>query len=320
MNRRGWFIPIIVFVVSLVFLFSYQNRQDVVSFADTTSLPPLLWSEASANITDMTYTGAGKTIKVHREGDDWFLPDSNSRKADSLYIHQNMSPFLEPLFENTVEVSPSTLTKYGIMEPYTSITLVTNDGKEHIIVKGSVSEDGRTYVYVPLTDTIYTMNNAAFETFSTDLNAWSSKDLLVFDLDNVKKIDLTYKGHSAQLLPKVTDERLTFTSNELDDRLVEEFLSFLHASKIQNFLAEEASDHVLSVYGFSNPLLKCTITLKSGETLSLTIGSVNETENICYAKVNGSSDIVGIPYFNLSQFNMLYSELQESSDDSSNKG
>ncbi len=309
MKRKGWLVPIIVFLISFVFLFSYQQKQEVVSFADTTNLPPIIWSEKSTHIVKVSFASAGKVIEAVREEDNWKLPTSDNRKADALYIYNVMTPFLEPLFEQVVETSPTDLTQYGIDDIASCITLYDANGHDYQIIKGKAFDEKSDYVYAPSTDTIYTMNNTAFRNISTNPNDWSSKELLSFEFANVKKINLTYKGHGATLIPITTESGVTLTSEELDERLANEFMNFLQTTKIQNFITEDADERVLSVYGFNSPLLKCTIQLKTGEVLSLTIGNVNEAENICYTQVNSSPAIVTIPYFNLSQFNILYSEL-----------
>ena len=309
MKRKGWLVPIIVFLISIIFLFSYQQKQEVVSFADTTNLPPILWSEKSTHIVKVSFASTGKVIEAVRDEDNWKLSTSDNRKADALYIYNVMTPILEPLFEQVIEASHTDLTQYGIDDIASRITLYDADGHDYQIIKGKAFDEKSDYVYAPSTDTIYTMNHSAFSNISTNPNDWSSKELLSFEFANVEKINLTYKGHGATLIPITTERRVTLTSEELDERLANEFMNFLQTTKIQSFITEDANEHVLSVYGFNSPLLKCTIQLKTGETLSLTIGNVNEAENICYTQVNNSPTIVTIPYFNLSQFNILYSEL-----------
>lgn len=315
MKQKGWLIPITVFLISIIVLFFYQQKQEVVSFADTTDLPPITWSKKSTDIVKVTYEAAGKVIETVREENDWSLSTSNNRKADALYIYNVITPFIEPLFEQVVAVSPSNLIDYGIDNMASSITLYDAEGNDYKVVKGNAFDEKSDYVYVPLTDSVYTMSNTAFSSISTTPNDWACKELLNFELTNVKKINLTYKGHAATLIANTTENGVELTSEELDSRLANEFMNFLQTAKIQSFITEEATDHVLSVYGFNAPLLKCTIHLKTGETLSLTIGNVNEEEGICYTQVNGSSEIVAIPYFNLSQFNILYSELHDKDHD-----
>ena len=315
MKQKGWFIPIIVFFISIIFLFFYQQKQDVVSFADTTDLPPITWSKNSTDIMKVTYEAAGKVMETVRNENDWILSTSNNRKADPLYIYNVITPFIEPLFEQIIAISPSNLESYGIDGMASSITLYDVEGNDYKVIKGNAFDEKSDYVYVPLTDSVYTMSNTAFGSISTNPNDWTSKDLVNFELDDLSKIDLVYKGHAATLVAVSTQHGISLTSNELDDRLANEFMNFLQTAKIQSFITEEATDHVLTVYGFHSPLLKCTIHLKTGETFSLTIGDVNEKEGICYTQMNDSPEIVTIPYFNLSQFNILYSELHDKDHD-----
>ena len=308
MKRKGWFIPILVFIFSFSILFIYQKSQNTVSLATTTDLAPILWSKAPTDITKVTYSNGDKEIKVIRQDDKWVLTDLNNKYADDLYIYSILEDFTQPIFEEVLEVNPASLVKYGIDENSPKLTLYDNNGSEYTLIKGDSIDTLTHYVYAPLSNTVYSMKNNSFSSLKSNETDWLNKQLLAFDLSSVTKISFSYKSIQATLTPNLVGNEIVFTSNNINDSLAAEFVHFLQTSKIEQFITDNAPDHVLNVYGFSTPSLKCTIYLNTGTTLSLTIGNINEDENICYATVNGSNNIVAIPFFDFSQFSALYAE------------
>ena len=321
MKRIGWTIPIIFFSICIVGLFSYQHKQQVL---DQKSLPIMasddiflnIWSNTATDVTQVTYTVNDKLIYAKRTEDSWYLPDLNNRLADSGYIYNSISPFLNPVLNNPTVVNSEDLSDYGIDNLSPKIKFYTSTGDMLEVVKGNSFDECYDYVYIPSTETIYTMDNTAFLNLTISPDAWLSKEILDFEPSNVALVDLVYKGHAATLTPIVKDNSISFDSQQFDETLSNEFIDFLTTLQIDKFITANNSDNVLDEYGFNSPTLDCTIDLKDGDTLSLIIGDINETEDICYAKVNGHEEIVTIPYFSLSNFNTLYTQFkQENSHD-----
>ncbi len=305
MKRKGWFIPIIVFVVSFVSLIFYQKRQDINTLADTTNMPPILWSKSVADITKVVYKHSGEQIVINRDKDNWFLTEPIQVEGDALYIYNVISAFKEPLFEEVVEASPTNLESYGIDELSTSITLYDNEGNEYMLVKGSPANPSDNYVYSPLSNTVYTMSQATFNVIKSDVNSWRDKNLLNFNKNEVKELILTLDGQNYTILPQEINSdpktQIFFTARNLNPTPINNFVSYLEASKIEKFITDTPDSAILDAYGFNHPSFQVIIKLKDGSSIGLTIGNVMKAENICYAKRNDSNSIYGITYFDLSQ-------------------
>jgi len=313
MKRKGWVIPILVFIISFSGLFFYQKTQNTVSLANTTELPPILWSESPSNINKITYSLGDHTITAIRDGQSFILSSFNNAQADDLYVYSILDDFSEPIFDDVIEVSPSDLSLYGIDESCATLTLYDVDGTAYSLIKGNSIDENLDYVYAPLSNTVYSMHSSTFADLKISELEWLNKQLLNFDSKNITKISFSYKSIDATLTPHTAaDGTVTFTSPNLNDSLAAEFVHFLETSRIEQFIANSATEHVLSVYGFNNPTLNCTIYLNDGSTLTLTIGNINKSENICYAMVNGNNSIIAIPFFDFSQFSALYAALVES--------
>lgn len=302
MKRKGWLIPIIVFFISIGCLVFYQQRQDINSLADTTTMTPILWSKASSDIVKIKYSQANNTIEAIREGSNWCITSPIKEKGDSAYIYNVIAPFTEPIFDSVVEISPSKLSAYGIDKNSPTITLYDQDNHEYIIQKGSAQDTLFTYVYTPMSDTIYTMAHNPFEAISTDITKWRSKELLSFDRQDITKVIISDGVNSYTLMPEETtiNNSTKFTSSELDSNFVETFIFFLESCKIQSFITDTSDESILEAYGFNNPFAKISFYLNTGEKVSLTIGNIVKEENLCYVKLADSSSIVAIPYFDLS--------------------
>lgn len=313
MKRKGWVVPILVFILSLSILFFYQKNQNTVSLANTTDIPPILWSESPSNIDKITYSYGNKTINAVYENSNWVLCDFNNQKADDLYIYNILNNFSEPIFNEVIEISPKDLSSYGIDDSCPTLSLYDTDGNQYTLVQGNSIDDTLSYIYAPLSDTVYSMNASIFSDLKISEVDWLNKQLLTFKTEEVSKISFSYKSLQATLMPTTSsDGTITFTSNNINDTLAEKFVYFLQTSKIEQFITTEANEHVLNIYGFNSPSLKCTIYLNTGDSLSLTIGNINDQENICYAMVGHNNSIVAIPYFDFSQFTSMYAALHGS--------
>ena len=312
MKRKGWFVPILVFIISFSGLFFYQRNQNSISLASTTDLPPILWSKSSSNINKITYSLGDKSISVTQKDSSWLLTNTQ-KHADDLYIYNILSHFSEPVFNKVIEISPKDFSCYGIDASSPTLTLYDNEDHEYTLVKGAAIDSNSDYVYAPLSNTIYSMNASTFSNLKINETEWVDKKLLNFNIEDVTKICFDYKSIQATLLPTISNNNaVTFTSQNISDNLANEFVHFLQTSKIEQFISSNVNAHVLEVYGFNSPNLKCTIYLNSGKTITLTIGNINENENICYAMINSNNSIVTIPFFDFSQFNAMYVALHES--------
>lgn len=309
MKRKGWLIPILVFVVSFVSLIFYQKRQDINTFADTTNMTPILWSESAADITKVIYKHSGQQIVASREDDNWFISEPIKAQGDALYIYNVISAFKSPLFEEMVEVSPANPESYGIDELSSSITLYDKEGHEYVLIKGNAANSLSDYIYAPISDTVYTMPQTAFSALKSDINNWRNKELLSFNKNDLTEVTLTLGGQSYTITPEkiMTGQQtqIFFAAQNLNPTTTNNFVSYLETSKIQKFITDSPDSAILEAYGFNKPSLKVKLKLSDGSSLGLTIGNVIKDENMCYAKCDDSNSIFGITYFDLSNLKVV---------------
>lgn len=299
MKRKGWFIPILFFILSITGLVFYQKRQDSESFATPTTLPPILWSESSRAIHKITFEEGQNNIEVVRESDFWRLHQPLNTPADNLLIYKILLSFREPSLTEVIEVNPLHLNDYGIHDFSPRITIYTTDQEVYELIRGDLSDSSHYYVYSPMAHTIYTMSKYHFDILQTDISAWRDKSLLSFDKENIASITLDIAQNTYKITPSTKDSEIIFEAEGLDEKTLNQFIDFLQVCKINHFITDLADPHLLKSYGFDSPSLRVLITLKSGEQLHILIGNILKQENICYTIINHSKSILAIPYFNL---------------------
>ncbi|MDF2878125.1 MAG: hypothetical protein K0S30_1221 [Clostridia bacterium] len=308
MKRKGWFIPILVFFISISGLIFYQKRQDAHSFAAATSLPPILWSETSSNINKIIFSEGGQEIEVIRSSQDWELSKPIIEKADNLFIHNIISSFKEPALVEVIDIEPTQLQNYGIDAFSPTVKLYTKDTHVYELIRGIPADAFNDYVYSPMSNTVYTMPQTAFKTLPTRLASWRDKSLLAFDQSDVEKIDLIYNNTAYTLTPVTNSLDIRFKADGLEEDVLNRLIDFLQISTIKDFITDQADSKLLTAYGFDNPTVKVKIFLKNSDILMLTIGNSIKTENLSYAQTNLSGNIVTMPYFDLSGLKTLSTE------------
>jgi len=301
MKRKGWFIPILVFFISISGLIFYQKQQDSPSFASTTNLPPILWSEAEANINKIEFSESGHKVQAVRASENWELSSPISSKADNFFIYNIILAFKEPVFTETIETDPAKLSDYGIDNLSPHLKLSTKDKDTYELIRGDLADTLHYYVYSPMSATIYTMPKSGFENIHTDLSMWRDKDLLTFNKKDITKLDITYNNTLYTTLPENQPLNTLFKSDVLDEKILNYLVDFLESCTIKEFITDTADSSLLPAYGFNAPSLKVKMTLNSGEILTFIMGISIKSENLCYAVINHSNSIVTIPYFDLSK-------------------
>lgn len=312
MNKKSWLVPIMVFILSLSALIFYQKGHDNISLATTLDITPNVWSLSSTDIRKVGYGDKGVWQAAVKENGVWTLPYNDNKLADELYIYSIIGNFAQPALEVVDTHADADLEKYGITESSSTVILYDNNGEEYALIRGNSASSTTTYVYCKLNHTVYTIPSNVFDGLDSSESTWRSKQLFECNFDNISKISFAYKSIHATLLSQTSDnENITFVSEDINDDLANEFVHFLQTSKIEQFITDDADAHVKEVYGFNTPALKCTIYTNDGNTFSLVIGAINKDENICYASINNSNNIVAIPYFDFSIFSSLYATLEE---------
>lgn len=299
-KRKGWFVPIIVFFICMGFLFMYQQNQFAASHATPSDMPPILWSTTPDAINKITVKENGKKIEAIKKDFDWKLVSDTYTNANDFYILTILSNFKEPNLLSVVTSDNTALKEYGIDQFSKTIILCDKDNNAYELVCGKEATPTSYYVYSPFSGSVYTIAKEAFDKITSHPLDWRDLNYLYFDKNATTKITITYEGteHTISATP-AQDNKITFTSKTLSKESINAFILFLESTRIKDFITDNATQNVLSTYGFDNPVLKIAIHNKDMQVTNINIGSMVIEENLGYVTLNSGKAIFAIPYFNL---------------------
>lgn len=253
LKRKGWLTPILVFIICISFLLSYQAKQGGSSLARTIETPLSPWNIGIAHITKIEFNDSSKSITALFSEDTWQILTPTSMAADSTYIYGILSNFTSPKLIEEVETHVTNLAPYGIDKFSKSILLYDSDANKYELICGKEASASTYYVYAPSTASIYTMHKDAFDSLSHNLSLWRDKNYLHFDAAQTAKIQLTLPNETIVITRTAKDDAVTFTSDALSSTEIERLLNFLQSTRVTNFITDNASDSVIQNYGLHQP-------------------------------------------------------------------
>ncbi|MGL6174652.1 MAG: DUF4340 domain-containing protein [Cellulosilyticaceae bacterium] len=253
MKRKGWLTPILVFIICISFLLSYQAKQGGYSLARTIETPLSPWNIGISHITKIEFNESSKSITALFSEGNWQIVTPKSIEADSTYIYGILSNFSAPQLIDVIETNVTNLAPYGIDKFSKSITLYDVDGNKYELICGKDESPSTYYVYVPHMESIYTMHKNAFDRLSHNLSLWRDKNYLHFDAAKTSKIKITLPNKTLVITQAIKDDEVTFTSDSLSSAEIDQLFNFLRSTRVTNFIIDDASDSVIQNYGLHQP-------------------------------------------------------------------
>lgn len=295
MKYRNWGVALIICLLSLGLLCIYMKQNTTLVTDHTlTTTRGVCYTIPELEVQKLVYKWGDESITIIRQDGHFLLEDVETETfiaADERYIYKLLDQFAAPVYEEVVRIAPSHLASYGITSASQTMTLFDKENKAYTLVRGN--ED---FVYLAHADTIYKISSRPFDLLTLDRDAWISKQLISFNINDVQSIDLEYKTLYTTLIPKEGENGL-FTNEILGDDVATDFVRFLETTEADTLITANANAYALSAYGFDQPNLRCTLYFKSREPVQITIGRIEPNENKCYAMVNHNNKIVSIPFF-----------------------
>lgn len=266
MKRKGWFIPILVFFVCTWFLIMYEQSTNEPYLAQTSNLAQLPWDKEISDIQEIHFTSHSSSFTAKRVDDEWSITSPIQSIADSTYIYDVISKFVSPGLIHTIEIDVDDPSAYGIYDYSPTISLIDQNGAEYTLIAGNSADETTYYAYSPLTKCIYTIKKDIFDFLSTDLSKWRSKDYINFNKETISKVEFITPTKTYKLLAPTETGSSSFISEDLTPRDVDNFITFLSSSKIEQFIMDGAPSHIILSYGFDNPHMKLKIYDKAGSS------------------------------------------------------
>ncbi|MEG0501264.1 MAG: DUF4340 domain-containing protein, partial [Cellulosilyticaceae bacterium] len=246
MKQKSWLTPILVFIVCISFLLSYQTRQSGTSLARTVEPPSVPWNIDISHISKIEFKESSKNITAFISENEWQLLSPLQTSADSAYIYNILSKFSTPQLVAEVTSDVTNLAEYGIDKFSKSITLYDTTYNNYELICGTEASSSTYYVYSPTSGIIYTMRKEYFDSVSVTLSSWRDKDYLKFNPETTSKIKVYYNHQTYVLEPSYIEDEFSFASTLLPQNIVDTIINFLSTTRINTFIVDEASPSVIS--------------------------------------------------------------------------
>ena len=165
---------------------------------------------------------------------------------------------------------------YGLGTAALRVTLTLRNGQETQILVGHPNPTNVSYYVQPLPGTaVYTVQKASVDYLSGDLDQFREKRFAKFRDDQVNRIEIecTVEGAIENLMiARTGDEGWRMESPlamEASHQMVQRLIGRVTALKAMEFVDEDEQN---PSFGFDTPRAVWTLTLESGETLTLEVG------------------------------------------------
>ncbi len=225
--------------------------------------------------------GEKEDIVISKEGKNWYVKKPVNAPGDEGNIKQILNKLTSARFtEQLKDADPS---QYGLDKPYLKITFKTKDGGKHWISFGKKNSFNSNY-YAMLSKKAGVVMVPAHVKNTLDKKIFDirRKNLLSFNNNDIKKIDVTYFKTSYILMKEKKDWILKKPVELQADRsTVSTLLASIRGIRAKSFLDDKKDiDKILK----SKPVAKVVLIDKNGKESAI---SVYENKKDLFAKVTG---------------------------------
>jgi hypothetical protein len=194
-------------------------------------------------------------------GNKWQIVKPIKTEADKIASDNLATAIAGAVVKKTVDEKPATLAPYGLDKPDVVVTVTTkNKGALPGIEVGKTTPVGFS-AYIKTTDKpAVTLTESAFPTgMKKTVADLRDRELMTFNVDDVKKIKIEREGASEVDLVKSGDQWAIDKPSKYgaDPTQVRTVLSGLANAKVDSFIDDEPSD--VSKYGLLKPRLTVTV-------------------------------------------------------------
>lgn len=301
MIKRGWVTPILVSIICIVILLSYQSKQLGQSHARHSNLPQIPWEKELTEISELHIVSGGQTISIKRDDASWIMTSPVTSYVDATYLYDALSFVLKPPISSTIASPATDIKSFGIDAYSKSVSLIDNEGKKYELICGSEADQSSYYAFEPLSHTIYTIDKNAFDKMSTVVDDWREKRYIHYNPDTLATIKFKWENQEHLVTKTIIHDQPTFTSPTLSTDFVTELQSFLKTTRIEQFIVDDASPELIKSYGFDAPTFSLVLIDENGIKQIFDFRRGDTNSKSCYVLDRSSNNIYTIPYFELSR-------------------
>jgi hypothetical protein len=219
-----------------------------------------------------------KEVKVQRMGADtlvlrrddakkWRIVEPKALPADQDAAGQLVTAIATLTLDKTIEEKATDLSPYGLNAPFTTVTVLRQDGKTNVLLIGDETPTGSGSYAKLATDakvfTIASFTKSSFEKTAADLR---DKRLLTFDSDKVTRVDLSAKGGPVEFGKNAANDWQIIKPRPLraDGSQVEDLVRKLKDAKMEVPASEEEEKTTAAAFAGAARVALAAVTDASG--------------------------------------------------------
>lgn len=270
-----------------------QKRQEEASKRE------LLFQFAADDVVGLTIKRGQDTIHAEKRDGHWYLTAPLAVRGDDQKYRELARYVADLRYTRVVEEQPSTLEPFGLTTPHLEVQVTLKDQSTPLVLRlGATNPSGGSYyTHVEGRPSVYLVSGVAKDVLDATLHALRDKTVLAFTPAEVQEIQVARGTEEPVILQRQEGDTWRLAapvSAKADDQQVRGMLQRLHDVKVQEFIAEEATD--LEPYGLQLPALHVRLHVGPDHApLTLMLGKVDTERKGVYAKHGETARVFLLP-------------------------
>ncbi|HUA35383.1 MAG TPA: DUF4340 domain-containing protein [Candidatus Binataceae bacterium] len=229
----------------------------------------------SADIAKIDLKYPDREIQLERKkGGTWMITRPIGADADQTAANNLARAIADCQLVKTVDDKPADLAPFGLVNPNSTVTITTFDGKTLPGIEIGKTTPIGFNAYIKTTDKPAVMlTQAAFQSgMNKTLSELRDRDLMTFKAEDVQKLELIKDDGTTIEIDRNGDnwKIVKPAPYKADDTVVREAISELVNAKVADFITDTPSD--VAKFGLEKPHATITVYLKDGTQQSLLFG------------------------------------------------
>lgn len=257
------------------------------------------------SVTGVSYDYEGTALSFTKEGDTWKYDRDDQFPVEESKITGIVSTASKLEAVRKLEGGDD-LSAYGLAEPARKVTLTAEDGSHTVICIGNSTEDSQYYAMIEGPNIPYLIGAALFTETSGGLDELMALDQFPsIQGTDIKELSITKEGSTERYIKKILEgdagtvewyqDSIDSPEQKIEDNsalnVLADSISSLTVDSCANY---KVTEEELAGYGLESPSTVIAYVYDDNgadQTLTLSVGTLNEDESCYYTRMNDSGHI-----------------------------
>jgi len=259
----------------------------------------LLFHFAADDVTGFTVKREQETVRAEKRDGHWYLTEPLAVRGDDQKYGELTRYVADLHHTRVIEEQSQSLEPYGLATPRLEIQVLLKEQSKPLILRlGATNPTGGSYyAQVEGRAPIYLVNGVAKDVLDASLHALRDKIVLAFTPAEVQEVRVARGADAPVVVQRQAEDTWRLTapvSAQADNQQVRGMIQRLHDVKVQEFIAEDATD--LESYGLQTPAWHVSLNIGQDHTpLTLSLGKVDSERKGVYAKHDDAARVFLLP-------------------------